>query len=190
MDDSSSLSSEEIRKKLGELFEAVDLPTLLEGFYRDATEYPKFIPVTLDDMKSRGGVTVPRPVDPVMEMLRQREQPRHRIAPHLYETGNYVLRIPPGEYVEPEWYRDKVVEALAQHSEEDWDPLVIYVPWIMRNDVFAFVHRVEKILRKLNAKHEANHIVDWWYRPVGQAQGHALVAIRMNGLYELAMDDY
>ena len=50
MDDSSSLSSEETKKKWEELLETIDLKEM----FRDTFEQSQFIPITAASMKSRG----------------------------------------------------------------------------------------------------------------------------------------
>jgi hypothetical protein len=169
--------STSIAEQWEELFDKVSLEKMVRSLY-------------LRDVKSRGGVKVPKPVDPLDGVLEKREVQRHHIPPHLYNHGNIDLQLP------QEPYGDVYIRLMRKCvADYDWDttedPLVLCVRGYIRyrDSMLGQVKSVMRALQHLNEKHETNHTVDWWYQPPGQAQGHALIAIRLNGLYELTWGD-
>ena len=124
----------------------------------------------------------------IEQVLKQREHQRHQIPEHLFAKGHFRLghTLSGWNELRREGYRYVLVSRLTTFPfMTSDDPLVFYISDITRNAVFKHVVVIAHTLQELNEAHTANHTVDWWYRPVGQTIGRALIAIRLNGLYEL-----
>ena len=124
----------------------------------------------------------------VEALVYRRERRQYQIPSSLYKKGNELFLIPFQKLYGPAHISPRLQKILPVYPfDTAKDSLVLCIPLIRQESMPILACDVMHALLQLNNRHQANHTLDWWYRPI--IVGHGLIAIRLNGLYELAMGE-